>query len=125
MILIFQTGCQQMQYKHINKVYKLLLKFIGHGEYGEVFLAKATGLKDSSETVVMVKSLDSKEEHILAEFKRELSMYIKMKHENVGTVLRICQDVEPHYMIMDYTDWVCKYFYLSLIKYSCSFIFLH
>lgn len=78
----------------------------GHGEYGEVFLAKATGLGDNSETVVMVKALESKEEHVISDFKRELSIYMKMKHENVGTVLRVCQDVTPHYMIMDYTDWV-------------------
>lgn len=59
----------------------------------------------------MVKAMESKDEHIISDFKRELSMYIKMKHENVGTVLRVCQDIDPHYMIMDYTDWVIIFYY--------------
>lgn len=54
----------------------------------------------------MVKSLEEKNDRIISEFKNEISMYAKMKHENVGTVLGLCQDTKPHYMIMDYTDWV-------------------
>ncbi|XP_035227306.1 tyrosine-protein kinase-like otk [Stegodyphus dumicola] len=83
-----------------------VVMLLGHGEYGEVFLAKAVGiLEENTETVVMVKSLESKNERLIAEFKKEISMYIKLKHENVGTVLRVCQEADPHYMIMDYTDW--------------------
>ncbi|KAF8784423.1 Inactive tyrosine-protein kinase 7 like protein [Argiope bruennichi] len=79
---------------------------LGHGEYGEVFLAKAEGLTgDNSDSVVMVKALENKSDNIIAEFNKELTMYSKMKHENVGTLLGICQDTKPHCLIMDYTDW--------------------
>ncbi|XP_054709751.1 inactive tyrosine-protein kinase 7-like [Uloborus diversus] len=53
----------------------------------------------------MVKALESKDENINTEFRKEISMYLKMKHENVGKLLRMCQEADPHYMIMDYTDW--------------------
>ncbi|GIY43566.1 inactive tyrosine-protein kinase 7 [Caerostris darwini] len=79
---------------------------LGHGEYGEVFLARAEGLTgENSESVFMVKALENKSESLIAEFNKEIAMYSKMQHENVGTVVGLCQDTKPHYMIMDYTDW--------------------
>jgi Protein tyrosine kinase. len=77
-----------------------------------VFLARAKGLHDGDdkekETVVMVKSLqNTQEDSALQEFKRELDMFYKLQHQNVAQLLGLCREADPHYMILEYTDWVC------------------
>lgn len=71
----------------------------------------------------MVKSLEEKNDRIISEFKNEIAMYAKMKHENVGTILGLCQDTKPHYMIMDYTDWVSLFIDYIFIHFIKSFRF--
>ncbi|XP_068084846.1 inactive tyrosine-protein kinase 7 [Anabrus simplex] len=83
---------------------------LGRGEFGEVFLAKARGLKEGEEkdkdTVVMVKSLQhTRDESVLLEFKRELDMFHKLQHEHVAKLLGLCREAEPHYMLLEYSDW--------------------
>lgn len=74
-----------------------------------MFLAKAKGIKDSEEeSVVMVKALQTRDENLLFEFKRELDVYNKLHHDNVARLLGLCRESEPHYMIMEYSDWVCS-----------------
>jgi len=78
-----------------------------------VFLARAKGLHDGEdkekETVVMVKSLqNTREDSALQEFKRELDMFYKLQHQNVAQLLGLCREADPHYMILEYTDWVCE-----------------
>jgi len=78
-----------------------------------VFLARAKGLHDGQdkekETVVMVKSLqNTREDSALQEFKRELDMFYKLQHQNVAQLLGLCREADPHYMILEYTDWVCE-----------------
>lgn len=78
-----------------------------------MFLARAKGLHDGEdkekETVVMVKSLqNTREDSALQEFKRELDMFYKLQHQNVAQLLGLCCEADPHYMILEYTDWVCK-----------------
>jgi serine/threonine protein kinase len=86
--------------------------FSGQGKFGEVFLARAKGLHEGEdkekETVVMVKSLqNTREDSALQEFKRELDMFHKLQHQNVAQLLGLCREADPHYMILEYTDWVC------------------
>lgn len=76
-----------------------------------MFLARAKGLHDGEdkekETVVMVKSLqNTREDSALQEFKRELDMFYKLQHQNVAQLLGLCREADPHYMILEYTDWV-------------------
>jgi len=91
-----------------------LFVIAGSGEFGEVFLAKAKHIGQNGESngknekLVMVKSLQTKQETCLLEFKREVEMYHKLDHENVSKLVKLCRDVEPHYMIMEYSDWVSK-----------------
>ena len=82
----------------------------GKGEFGDVFLAKAHGIRDGEEeTLVVVKSLLSKEESHHFEFRRELDMFSKVNHEHVVKLLGMCRDLEPQFMITDYCEWVRNY----------------
>lgn len=66
-----------------------------------------TGEKEDKEMPVLIKSLtQTKDDECLAEFKRELDLFHKLNHENVSKLLGLCREVEPHYMILEHTDWV-------------------
>ncbi|XP_054759020.2 inactive tyrosine-protein kinase 7-like isoform X1 [Lytechinus pictus] len=79
---------------------------IGHGAYGEVTLARAAGIKDGEEaTTVMVKALQTKEESLQLDFRREIEMLGKLNHENIVKLLGVCRDSEPQLMITEYLDW--------------------
>lgn len=82
----------------------------GNGEFGEVYLAQAKnvpGTKEGSDTVVMVKALQqTRDETSLQEFKRQLDMFSRLDHTHITRLIGLCNDVEPHYMVLQYTDWV-------------------
>lgn len=79
----------------------------GHGEYGEVFLAKAKGITDTdSEVVVMVKALQTRDENAHFEYKREMDMLNKLHHDNIAKLLGMCRESEPFLFITEYSDWV-------------------
>ncbi|XP_069810737.1 inactive tyrosine-protein kinase 7 [Dendropsophus ebraccatus] len=78
---------------------------LGRGEFGEVFLAKAQGIDSGSkDAVVVVKALQSRDEQLHMDFRRELDMFSKLNHHNVVRLLGQCREVEPHYMILEYVD---------------------
>ncbi|XP_039595048.1 inactive tyrosine-protein kinase 7 [Polypterus senegalus] len=78
---------------------------LGKGEFGEVFLAKAKGIEEvDTETVVLVKSLQTRDEQLQLDFRREFEMFGKLNHANVVRLLGLCREVEPHYMILEYVD---------------------
>lgn len=79
---------------------------VGKGEFGEVLLAKAKASEDEEETVVLVKSLQARDEQMQMDFRRECDMFAKLSHANVARLLGICREVEPHYMILEYSDMV-------------------
>lgn len=84
----------------------------GNGEFGEVYLAQAKhvpGAKEGSDTVVMVKALQhTRDETSLQEFKRQLDMFSRLDHAHITRLIGLCNDVEPHYMVLQYTDWVSR-----------------
>lgn len=101
------------------------LKQIGRGEFGDVLIAKipknfidkrnsVPTTPDSKEDLtVLVKSLtQTKDEECLTEFKRELDLFHKLNHESVCKLIGLCREVEPHYLILEHTDWVNNYSYL-------------
>lgn len=60
---------------------------------------------------VIVKSLQNiKNENALIEFKRETDIFHRLSHENVVKFIGLCRDAEPHYMVLEYADWVRKKF---------------
>ncbi|XP_077192883.1 inactive tyrosine-protein kinase 7 isoform X1 [Paroedura picta] len=78
---------------------------LGKGEFGEVFLAKAKGIEDSeAEVLVLVKSLQTRDEQLQLDFRREFEMFGKLNHSNVVRLLGLCRETEPHYMILEYVD---------------------
>lgn len=95
---------------------KLLSLFLGKGEFGDVFLAKAKGIEDNdTEVLVLVKSLQSRDEQQQLAFRQESEMFGKLNHSNVVRLLGLCRETEPHYMILEYVDLV-----RNLIKYSIA-----
>uniref|UniRef100_A0A8D0FZR7 Inactive tyrosine-protein kinase 7 n=1 Tax=Sphenodon punctatus TaxID=8508 RepID=A0A8D0FZR7_SPHPU len=78
---------------------------LGKSEFGEVFLAKAKGVEDSeSEVLVLVKSLQTRDEQVQLDFRREFEMFGKLNHANVVKLVGLCREAEPHYMILEYVD---------------------
>ena len=97
----------------------MLLLFEGNGEMGEVYLAQAKGLggatapvQDGTENnsnlgVVMVKALNcTRDEASLLEFRRQLDMFQRVNHPNIVSLLGLCREQDPHYMLLQYSDWV-------------------
>lgn len=79
----------------------------GKGEFGEVLLSKAKGIEEGDEeTVVLVKSLQTRDEQLQLDFRREAEMFAKLSHANVARLLGLCRETEPHYMILEYYDLV-------------------
>lgn len=79
----------------------------GKGEFGEVLLSKAKGIEErEEETVVLVKSLQTRDEQLQLDFRREAEMFAKLSHSNVVRLLGLCREAEPHYMILEYYDLV-------------------
>ncbi|XP_062980026.1 inactive tyrosine-protein kinase 7 isoform X2 [Elgaria multicarinata webbii] len=78
---------------------------LGKGEFGEVFLAKAKGIEDNeTEVLVLVKSLQTRDEQLQLNFRREFEMFGKLNHSNVVRLLGLCREAEPHYMVLEYVD---------------------
>lgn len=56
---------------------------------------------------VIVKSLQNiRSENCLVEFKRETDMFHRLSHDNVAKLFGLCREADPHYMILEFTDWV-------------------
>ncbi|ETN66111.1 PTK7 protein tyrosine kinase 7 [Anopheles darlingi] len=55
---------------------------------------------------VMVKALTKvKDEHCCQEFRRQLELFRTVAHRNVVQVFGLCRDKDPHYLLLEYTDW--------------------
>lgn len=72
-----------------------------------MFLAKAKGAEDAEgEVLVLVKSLQTRDEQLQLDFRREAEMFGKLNHANVVRLLGLCREAEPHYMVLEYVDLV-------------------
>lgn len=110
-----------MPFTAISKIY-----ILGRGEFGDVMVARiskialstpqsdkrnsttsSSGTIDEKELPVLVKSLSQmKDDSSLAEIKREIDMLSKLSHDNITKMHGLCREAEPHYMILEHTDWV-------------------
>ncbi|XP_029030782.1 inactive tyrosine-protein kinase 7 [Betta splendens] len=90
---------------HFPRANLQTLTTLGKGEFGEVLLSKAKGIEENQEeTVVLVKSLQTRDEQLQLDFRREAEMFGKLTHPNVVRLLGLCREAEPHYMILEYYD---------------------
>ncbi|XP_028845977.1 inactive tyrosine-protein kinase 7 isoform X1 [Denticeps clupeoides] len=90
---------------HFPRVNLQTITTLGKGEFGEVLLAKAKGIVEGEEqTLVLVKSLQARDEQLQQDFRREADMFAKLSHPNVVQLLGLCRDAEPHYIILEYMD---------------------
>lgn len=72
-----------------------------------MLLSKAKGIEErEEETVVLVKSLQTRDEQLQLDFRREAEMFGKLSHPNVVRLLGLCREAEPHYMVLEYYDLV-------------------
>ncbi|KRT79751.1 Immunoglobulin, partial [Oryctes borbonicus] len=101
------------------------MKLIGRGEFGDVMVARisksvlstptsdkrhstisSSGPTDEKELPALVKALtQTKDDNSLAEIKREIDIFSKLSHENITKMYGLCREAEPHFMILEYTDW--------------------
>ncbi|XP_034234666.1 inactive tyrosine-protein kinase 7-like isoform X2 [Thrips palmi] len=94
------------------------LMLLGNGEMGEVYLAQAKGLGNSTAPVqdgtenssnfgvVMVKALNqTRNEASLLEFRRQIDLFQRVNHPNIVSLLGLCREQDPHYMLLQYSDW--------------------
>ena len=86
---------------HLGK-YKLIKK-LGQGGMGEVFLAEDTKLGRKSAIKVLSKQLAGKEDYI-QRFYREARSMAKVTHENVVSVYDVDQDRGIHFVAMEFVD---------------------
>ncbi|KAL4612862.1 inactive tyrosine-protein kinase 7-like [Arapaima gigas] len=90
---------------HFPRTHLHTITTLGRGEFGDVLLAKAKGMEDKeTETAVLVKSLQTHDEQLQLQFRREADMFGKLNHTNVVRLLGLCREAEPHYMILEYVD---------------------
>lgn len=62
--------------------------------------------------LVMVKALTKvKDDHCCSEFRRQLDLFRTVSHKNVVKLFGLCRDKDPHYLLLEYTDWVSGEFY--------------
>ena len=101
---------------------KPFLNISGKTQFGDVFLAKARGIRPGEiETQVVVKSLITKEEHHFYEFQREIEMYSRLDQNNVIKVLGVCRETDPQFYIMEHCDWVSE----SVIRFYLTYYIMN
>ena len=94
---------------------------LGHGKYGKVYIAKARGINESgNEVLVAVKQLIKGNEEAREGFDQELDMLTQLKHPNVIKLLGVCVKDFPLLMIMEYSEHVSRIFILCL-RFVCSY----
>ncbi|KAK6623364.1 hypothetical protein RUM43_009216 [Polyplax serrata] len=99
------------------------LRLIGHGIFGQVFVGKTTNM---TPVPVIVKSLQNiRSENCLVEFKRETDMFHRLSHDNVAKLFGLCREADPHYMILEFTDWGELKNFLQTTKKERSKLSLH
>lgn len=68
---------------------------------------------------MIVKSLQhTRDEAVLVEFKREADMFHRLSHDNIVKIIGLCRETEPHYLVLEYTDWVSVKLFFSYIVHS-------
>lgn len=75
--------------------------------------------------LVMVKALNKvKDESACQEFRRQIEMFRILTHKGVVRLYGLCREKDPHYMVLEYTDWVSWTLYFSSVSVNKMNIFV-
>ena len=80
--------------------------------YGDVMLARThvDDLDDDDEgdcdSLVMVKSLLSRNDAHVATCRREVELFSRVSHDYVTRLVALCCKMEPLYLVTEYCEWV-------------------
>ncbi|XP_055902181.1 tyrosine-protein kinase-like otk [Eupeodes corollae] len=56
--------------------------------------------------LILVKALNKiKDETACQEFKRQIEMFRAISHKGVVKLFGLCREKDPHYLVLEYTDW--------------------
>ena len=89
-----------------------VLLWIGKGVYGDVMLARTRVDDDDdvddadADSLVMVKSLLSRNEAHVATCRREVELFSRVSHDHVTRLVALCCKMEPLYLVTEYCEWV-------------------
>jgi len=84
----------------------------GKGVYGDVMLAKTRVDDDDDDcdgdgdSLVMVKSLLSRNDAHIATCRREVELFSRVGHDHVTRLVAVCCKMEPLYLVTEYCEWV-------------------
>lgn len=71
--------------------------------------------------LVLIKALNKiKDENACQEFKRQIDMFRTVSHKGVAKLLGLCREKDPHYLVLEYTDWVSVSFFFLNMFYRCT-----
>lgn len=65
--------------------------------------------------LAMIKTLNKvKDESACTEFRRQIELFRTVSSSSVVRLFGLCREKDPHYLVLEYTDWVIiKYFHRS------------
>ncbi|XP_038064951.1 tyrosine kinase receptor Cad96Ca-like [Patiria miniata] len=95
----------QTEHKAFPRDQLKIIKELGHGAFGQVLLAEASGMTQGSKvTLVAVKTLkEEANKSDKADMIRELDLMKKLPdHCNVVRLLGFCVEIDPPYIIVEY-----------------------
>ena len=74
-------------------------------------LARTRGADDDdddgdAESLVMVKSLLSRNDAHVATCRREVELFSRVSHDHVTRLVALCCKMEPLYLVTEYCEWV-------------------
>ncbi|XP_064538040.1 tyrosine-protein kinase-like otk [Drosophila montana] len=62
--------------------------------------------ESAADQLVLVKALNKvKDEQACQEFRRQLDLLRAISHKGVVRLFGLCREKDPHYMVLEYTDW--------------------
>ena len=82
---------------------------VGKGVYGDVMLARTRADNDDDDdddSLVMVKSLLSRNDAHVATCRREVELFSRVSHDHVTRLVALCCKMEPLYLVTEYCEWV-------------------
>ena len=82
------------------------IRGLGEGNFGEVFLALASGIIENDiEMKVAVKSLKNGATKEMNEvFFEEMEIMMRYQHENIVRLLGVCTDKDPLYLVTEFME---------------------